>query len=223
MAENKKPPAPAVHQSDEKTIGQIAFLLALILALSWIVATVTGFVGKFDFDATESLRDSASDYFSNNVWPKWKLVSGVLSGLAFLGIVYNSRRLSAMKAEEQTTFGLSPDDESDVEMVELKNERWEKILAYTHSNNLSDWRQAIIEADVMLEELLRTLGYVGDSVGEMLKSVDKNEFNTIEDAWQAHKVRNRVAHSGGDFKLNSHETKNTIALFEKVFREFQVI
>jgi len=76
---------------------------------------------------------------------------------------------------------------------------------------------------VMLEELLRTIGYNGESVGEMLKSVDKNEFLTIEDAWEAHKVRNAIAHSGGDFQLNERETKRVIALFEKVFKEFQVI
>ena len=82
---------------------------------------------------------------------------------------------------------------------------------------------AIIEADVMLEELLETAGYVGGSVGEMLKSVDKNEFLSIESAWEAHKIRNSVAHSGGNFQLNERETKRVIALFEEVFKEFGVI
>ena len=107
--------------------------------------------------------------------------------------------------------------------AEPKNERWEKIIQYTNSDHASDWRQAIIEADVMLGELLRTFGYQGESVGDMLKSVDKNDFNTIDDAWEAHKVRNAIAHSGGDFQLNERETKHAIALFEKVFKEFQVI
>ena len=71
----------------------------------------------------------------------------------------------------------------------------------------------------MLEELLRTLGYVGESVGEMLKSVEKSEFLTIEDAWEAHKIRNAVAHSGGDFQLNERETKRVVTLFESVFKE----
>ena len=57
----------------------------------------------------------------------------------------------------------------------------------------------------------------------MLKSVDKNNFLTLDDAWEAHKVRNDIAHSGINFQLNERETKRVLALFEKVFKEFNVI
>ena len=57
----------------------------------------------------------------------------------------------------------------------------------------------------------------------MLKSADVNEFSTLNDAWDAHKVRNAVAHGGASFDLNERETKRVIALFEKVFKEFGIV
>ena len=165
------------------------------------------------------------EYFFEHIWPIWKIIAAILSALALTGIVYSSWKLRAINLAEQKIYGVSPEISSSDggQLTEPKNERWEKIIRYTNSNNASDWPLAVIEADVMLEELLRTMGYGGESVGEMLKLVDKNEFLTIEDAWEAHKTRNAIAHSGGTFQLNERETKRTIALFEKVFKEFRVI
>jgi hypothetical protein len=60
-------------------------------------------------------------------------------------------------------------------------------------------------------------------VAEKLKSVDSSDMLTLDAAWEAHKVRNRIAHSGSDFELNEREAKRVIMLFESVFREFGMI
>src|SRR5437016_4422889 len=44
------------------------------------------------------------------------------------------------------------------------NERWERILALASSVNPSDWRRAILEADIMLGSVLAQAGYPGESV-----------------------------------------------------------
>ena len=75
----------------------------------------------------------------------------------------------------------------------------------------------------MLNELMKAAGYQGDSLGEMLKSVEKSDFVTLDAAWEAHKVRNQIAHQGIDFVLNQREAKGVIALYEKVFKEFKII
>jgi len=43
----------------------------------------------------------------------------------------------------------------------------------------------------------------------------------LEDAWDAHKVRNRIAHEGSDFLLTEHLARKTIGQFKNVFTEFQ--
>lgn len=209
-------------ESDRKTIERITFLLAGLLLLSAIIASLLAYIEGLRLDIISVALWAG---FLERIWPYWKLIAAIVSFLALAGIIHNSRRLRAIDLEEQIIYGTLPavsilDEEK---MVEPKNAKWERVMKYANSGDASDWRLAIIEADVMLEEMLHAIGYVGESVGEILKSVDKSEFLTIEDAWQAHKVRNAVAHSGGDFPLNERETRRVIALFEKVFKEFGII
>ena len=216
---------PAEGIKDKKAGEELVFLLAGLFLLSAVVTGLFNYIEGLELGASDSLWNRVLDYFLLNVWPIWKLIAAMLSVLTLIGIVYNSWKLRAISLEEQKIYGTSPEASilNEGKIVEPKNKKWEKIIEYANSTNVSDWRLAIIEADVMLEEVLRAAGYLGESVGEMLKSVDKNEFLTIEDAWEAHKARNAIAHSGGDFQLNEHETKRVLALFEKVFKEFGVI
>lgn len=102
------------------------------------------------------------------------------------------------------------------------NQDWEKIVSALESDNPSDWKVAIIEADTMLDALVANLGYRGDNLGDRLKMVEPSDFLTLNDAWEAHKVRNAIAHEGG-YELNKRETQRVIGLYENVFREFRYI
>ena len=101
--------------------------------------------------------------------------------------------------------------------------RWERVLRHLESSHESDWRLAILEADVLLSELVDTMGYHGDSLGEKLKAIEQSDFTTLPKAWEAHGVRNRIAHEGAAFALTEREAKRVIALYEEVFSEFQYI
>jgi hypothetical protein len=104
--------------------------------------------------------------------------------------------------------------------VDKENPRWKYVLSLVESSSPSDWRIAIIEADSMLEELLEERGYAGDTLSEKLKDAS---FVNVDSAWEAHKVRNEVAHKGIDFPLSQIETRRTMRLYENVFEEFNVI
>lgn len=104
-----------------------------------------------------------------------------------------------------------------------KNPKWEKVLALGNSQNPSDWSLAIIEADTILDDMLKAQGYRGESLGERLKAVEPSDMLTLDAAWEAHKVRNRIAHEGSNFVLTKHDTHETLGLFEEVFREFEYI
>jgi hypothetical protein len=88
---------------------------------------------------------------------------------------------------------------------------------------MSDWKFAIIEADIMLDEMLTTMGYKGDTVGEKLKQVERSDFSTVEKAWEAHKVRNQIAHEGSAFSITKPEAVRVIELYKDVFEEFFII
>src|SRR3990167_5557173 len=84
-------------------------------------------------------------------------------------------------------------------------------------------RLAVLEADVLLDEMVTHMGYHGDSLGERLRSVEKSDFVTLDKAWEAHAVRNKIAHEGSAFPLANREAKRVIGLYEEVFREFHYI
>lgn len=104
-----------------------------------------------------------------------------------------------------------------------KNERWEKITKLIRSTNPNDWRVAIIEADSMLDHMLIMLGYNGSSVAEKLSQTTSMQFPTLEYAWEAHKIRNKIAHEGMQYQLDYREALHAYNCFEKVFNDSRFI
>ncbi len=121
------------------------------------------------------------------------------------------------EANEKIIDSLTPDDNG------MVNPRWEIVQKYYNSANQSDWKLAILEADIMLYEVLNKSGFDGYSIGEMLKSTDKSKLNSLDEAWSAHKIRNEIAHSGTSYILSRDLVEKAISQYEKVFNELNFI
>lgn len=107
--------------------------------------------------------------------------------------------------------------------VQYVNPKWAKVREHITSENPGDWRLAILEADIILDEMLDKMGYHGETIGEKLKMVEPSDFTSINSAWEAHKIRNSIAHEGSDFLISHREAERVIALFKEVFEEFKFI
>lgn len=149
----------------------------------------------------------------------WLVVTGlsIIVTIALLAVFINSTiRLHQIKREESAKYATEHATHAE---VERDHSRWAHVRELVERPHESDWRQAIIEADIMLDDLLSQLGYPGQSVGEKLKAVNPARFTTLQYAWDAHKVRNEIAHSGSSFELTEHTAHRTIAMYEMVMRE----
>jgi hypothetical protein len=104
-----------------------------------------------------------------------------------------------------------------------ENSRWQHVLELSNSTHESDWRRAIIEADIMLGDMLGEQGYRGSSIGDKLKDANPLQFTTLDLAWKAHKVRNDIAHGGENFHLSERDVRATIDQYQRVFEEFKLI
>jgi hypothetical protein len=107
--------------------------------------------------------------------------------------------------------------------TERVNQRWQGIVTHFSSANPNDWRAAILEADIMLEELVTSLGYTGQGLGEKLISIRVNDFPTLQSAWEAHKMRNIIAHQGSAYNLTERQKEITRRYFEAVFKDAGII
>lgn len=155
-----------------------------------------------------------------HIWVWITIIGYILSVLALFLIIYILVRLFELREREEkfySTMIAVPGTEGSV------SHRWQHIEELVSGTSMSGWKEAIIEADIMLDDLLSKEGYVGAGVGEKLKAVDPAHFRTLQDAWEAHKVRNQIAHEGSAFKLSDTIARRTIAHFAAVFREFRVI
>lgn len=171
--------------------------------------------------------------FTDHYWPlivAWtKSAIGVAVGISFpisafflIGIIYATERLKHIRHLEAERYDkkVEPAFEKAPEGDHTLAHRWESAQRHIEGANENDWKQAILEADTILDDLLTKMGYQGTSIGEKLKRVQPGEMKTLDDAWEAHKVRNRIAHDGSAFHINQHEAKQILHRYKKVFEEF---
>lgn len=174
------------------------------------------------YDAIRNMTFGGVLTYISNLLETIKPYSVMISILLAIGIVYCLMRIKQIREVEEEQFAQNKEAAAQ-ERTEMVNKKWQRVLDHIGSANPGDWRLAIMEADIMLEELLDKLGYQGDGIGEKLKAVEKSDFTTVDMAWEAHKVRNQIAHEGSDFLLNEREAKRIISLFEAVFKEFRFV
>lgn len=155
-------------------------------------------------------------------WSNFVALSTLVSLIFAAVLIYSLLRIKQIRHLERLRLHAAqhPVKAQDVPKTHL---RWERIKEQIGSDNEQQWRLAILEADIMLNELLDVQGYRGETMGEKMKAVERADFNTIDLAWEAHKIRNRIAHEGAAHLLNAREARRVIALYERVFREFRVV
>ncbi len=198
------------------------FIVVIIIAA--IVGKISAVLESSGPSGISLLFSGPSDYFSNNILPKVSFLSFTLSVVFLFGIVWNVVRLTSLNKIVYTTFHPRQPSGGNSQVAGAdKNPRWERVLEHLNSANPNDWKFSILEADIMLSDLLDTMQYKGDTMADKLKAVDKSDFTTIESAWEAHKIRNMVAHTGGDFVLTEREARRVIDLYKDVFSEFKII
>lgn len=99
-------------------------------------------------------------------------------------------------------------------------ENWQAVLYHLNSNNESDWKLAVIEADKLVDDLLVQKGYKGESLAERLSFVNKKELKSLGLLWEAHKIRNRITHQSG-FKLDYNQASKAISYYEEALKDLR--
>jgi hypothetical protein len=149
------------------------------------------------------------------------LISYVLSLFGITIIIYALVRMFEIQKDENghLKHEIAEAMERRAHEENGRDPRWVRIERLMSSGSEADWRLAIIEADNLLEDLLDEKGVVGDTIGEKLKSLGAGGLSSLQAAWDAHSVRNQIAHEGLEYELSEREARRTIGLFEIVFRE----
>jgi hypothetical protein len=213
-------------------IGGLIAIIVLIAAWPAILSYLQTIFAAFGGPPVVAQATSVASAYWPSVVAYARTVLGTIIGISIpvsvfflIAIVYCVEQLKHIRKKEDEKYGVKVEQafEADVKPNRVLADRWDRVEKFVSSENPSDWRQAILEADIMLEDVLTTLGYQGEGIGEKLKRVEKGDMKSLQDAWDAHLVRNKVAHDGADFPLTQHEAQRTINQYKKVFEEFYYI
>ena len=156
-------------------------------------------------------------------WYVFSIVSFLISALLLMGTIYAMIRYRQLSEIQQASLREAEHAYRHAHTARDEHSKWSQIETHVSSENPNDWRLAIIEADIMLDALLDSLGYSGSSIGERLKSANAESFHSVQDAWDAHKIRNQIAHRGSDFVLTKRIVTDAITKYRNVFEEFKFI
>lgn len=166
-----------------------------------------------------------------SVWANLFAFSLVVSLIIGIATVYAILRYRQIRKAESDFYASQPLSSTarkvfgieDAAAGSASDSRWQGVLAHVNAETENDWRQAVLEADSMLDDAITSRGYTGEGLGEKLKQVQRSDINSIDDAWEAHKLRNKIAHEGSNFQLTQREARRAIGQFERVFKELGYI
>jgi hypothetical protein len=209
-------------------------MLWFIIILVFLFVAVFGFSREKPFDP----NFINLEYFFSKVVPffsalkdfiinghTWSVIGTISSGFSIIligVIIFSLVRMREIQLYEkrEVEHEIKEALARDAEVERNENPRWRYIQTLLESPNESDWRIAVIESDTMLDEVLAERGYEGETISEKLKGTN---FSTVQNAWDAHNVRNQIAHEGSDFPISQIEARRTVKMFQNVFEELNVV
>ncbi len=161
-------------------------------------------------------------YILNLLWSTYAILAYILCIIMLILYVYAATRYKQLTELREGMVAERERIYDERFRSGPRNNRLEDMVNHISTDNPNDWKLAIIEADIILDESLKDAGYAGVSLGERLKSISPSQLKSLDDAWQAHKVRNQVAHGGADFVLTRRLAEDTIKQYRRVFAELGV-
>ncbi|MEK7598192.1 MAG: hypothetical protein AAB487_00470 [Patescibacteria group bacterium] len=100
--------------------------------------------------------------------------------------------------------------------------RWDRIKDRLKSENESEYKVAIIEADSIIDDLVRGMAYPGENMGERLDNMPKGQLESMQKLGEAHEVRNRIIHEE-NFQVSREHAKEILKKYEAFLEEFEVL
>ena len=142
-----------------------------------------------------------------------KIVKSILKGLWWLisapfKLIFRKRNPGQMQQHGNISV--------DRQFTQAKWQEIEQLMALGRPSNFS---RAVLEADKLLDHILKGLRAPGLTMGDRLKA-SRNRFSHdgYNAAWQAHKIRNEVVHNS-EYFLTDFLAREAIENFKKAISE----
>jgi len=100
--------------------------------------------------------------------------------------------------------------------------KWQKIKKRLEGGIESEAKLAVIEADKILDETLKKMGFSEETLGKKLDKLTAASLPNIEEVKQIHKIRNNIIYDP-TYRLDFEEAKKALLIYEKALTDLQVL
>ncbi len=151
----------------------------------------------------------------------FKILSLVFSFLFFLAIIIVESKFVHLKSLMAGKWEKSK-AEPDLPTKSALQKRWESALHKVYLEEEADFKAAISEADSIMEEVFKKLGYPNIDIALSAGKITVDQVSNIEELREAHKKKVKIL-SDPNSRVEQAEASRTVAVYGTALKELQVI
>ena len=99
--------------------------------------------------------------------------------------------------------------------------RWQRIMHRLDTGNESEYKLAIIDADALLDEMLKRMRLTGETVDERLQKITPLMIANVEELKTAHQTRNSIVYDP-DYRLGLSDARRVLLIYQKTFEDLDL-
>lgn len=99
---------------------------------------------------------------------------------------------------------------------------WDGVLATFEKGTSENMKIAIINADKLIDTMLKDAGFGGDHMVDRLKQIPAARLSSLERLYRAHRVRNNIVHTP-DFAVTTQMGRTTLEDYAAFLKELDYI
>ncbi|RJQ13836.1 hypothetical protein C4553_02205 [Candidatus Parcubacteria bacterium] len=99
---------------------------------------------------------------------------------------------------------------------------WDEIEKLVQFKREADYKQAVVKADALLEDVIKRMGLPNLEVALNQNKLTENHLTNINDIKLAHNVKSKIT-SSPNFHLTQEEAKNWVEVYRTAFVEWGIL
>ncbi len=160
---------------------------------------------------------------ANAVFGYWQILMNIFAVVDFILLVIV---IGVFIAAVKYRPNLRPESVGAKKIYTLRDavfkERWTNVAKKIAVGTPDAFKVAIIDADKLVDDVLKQLGFEGDHMADRLEKISPQDLQSLERLWRAHRLRNNLVHTPG-FQISGSEAKKALTDYELFLREVKVL
>jgi hypothetical protein len=100
--------------------------------------------------------------------------------------------------------------------------RWDNVKNLIGTEDPDNWKAAVLESSVMLNEVLEIIGYEGETLGKKISGLTTEQLENLETIKKANEAKNEIVRNG-EYRITKEEAEKLVDTFGNALRFFEAV